>query len=227
MRPVQKISSHVIWKTETMIEEDIKYKKHYIQDNDASVPFKVGTLGPHILLPITISCPSYFPESHERSEISSPSKVILVLGKARSRRLPNLGCRGDESPTHLMFCEKLHEMGCMSEYIIVRKLPILGFWIIQIVPAEECSSLTQNLMPICCFACSVILNVMATQYTCFLKGIYCPKWGIWWSCRHSHMLVYIGVTQIILILLTLAGIFPDIPCVLISSKINDYYYSFY
>ena len=41
-----------------------------------------------------LSAPSYFPESHQRSEICSLSKVILVWGKARSRRAPNLGCRG-------------------------------------------------------------------------------------------------------------------------------------
>ena len=36
---------------------------------------------------------SYFPESHPWSEISSLSKVVLVSGKARSHRAPNLGCR--------------------------------------------------------------------------------------------------------------------------------------
>ena len=39
----------------------------------------------------------YFPESHRCSEISSLSKVILVLGKARSRWVPNLACSGAES----------------------------------------------------------------------------------------------------------------------------------
>ena len=29
MRSVQRVSSHVIWKIETFIEEDIRYKKHY------------------------------------------------------------------------------------------------------------------------------------------------------------------------------------------------------
>ena len=66
-------------KNRTFIEEDTRYKKHCTQDNDASVPFKVGTLGSHTLLPIAI--PLYFPESHQWSEISSPSKVILVLRK--------------------------------------------------------------------------------------------------------------------------------------------------
>ena len=51
------------------------------------------------------SAPSYFPESHWRSEISSLSKVILVLGKARSHRVPNLGCRVAESPGLLIFAD--------------------------------------------------------------------------------------------------------------------------
>ena len=45
---------------ETFIEEDTRYKKHCTYSNDTSVPFKVGTLGPHTVLPITISCPFIF-----------------------------------------------------------------------------------------------------------------------------------------------------------------------
>ena len=44
------------------------------------------------------AAPSYFQQSHYQSEISSFSKVILVLGKARSCRAPNLGYGGAESP---------------------------------------------------------------------------------------------------------------------------------
>ena len=47
-------------KIETFIEEDTRYKKHDTQDNDDSVLFKLGTLGPHTILPITISCPVIF-----------------------------------------------------------------------------------------------------------------------------------------------------------------------
>ena len=54
MRSNQEASTHAIGKIETFIEEDIRYKKHCTQDNDASVPFKVGTLGPHTVLAITI-----------------------------------------------------------------------------------------------------------------------------------------------------------------------------
>ena len=56
----QKVSSHVIYKIETFFEEDKRYKKHCTQDNDASIPFRVGTLGPHTVLPVAISCPIVF-----------------------------------------------------------------------------------------------------------------------------------------------------------------------
>ena len=56
MRSVQKIYSLLIWKNRNIYEEDTKYKKHCTWNNDASVPFKVGTLGSHTILPITISC---------------------------------------------------------------------------------------------------------------------------------------------------------------------------
>ena len=46
-------------KNETFIE-DTRYKKHCTQDNGTSVFFKVGTLGLHTSLPITISCPIIF-----------------------------------------------------------------------------------------------------------------------------------------------------------------------
>ena len=38
-----------------------------------------------------------------------------------------------------------------------------AFWIIHAVSMEECSSLTQNLMHICCSTSLVILNAMATD----------------------------------------------------------------
>ena len=37
-----------------------RYKKPCTEDNDASVPFTVGTLGPHTGLPIAIRCPVVF-----------------------------------------------------------------------------------------------------------------------------------------------------------------------
>ena len=57
------------------------------------------------------AAPLYFPESHQWSEIFSLSKVILVLGKARSLKGLNLGCRELSHLGDLMFHKKtLHEM---------------------------------------------------------------------------------------------------------------------
>ena len=97
MGSVQKVSSHAIWKIETFTEEDTRYKQHCTQDNEASVPFKVGTWDLTQFSQLPSASSLYFPKSHQQSEISSISKVILVLGKARSHQMPNLGCRGAES----------------------------------------------------------------------------------------------------------------------------------
>ena len=63
-RTVQKVSTHVIRKIETFIEEDTRYKKHCTQDNDTSVPFKVGTSGPTQFSHLSSAAPPYFPEFH-------------------------------------------------------------------------------------------------------------------------------------------------------------------
>ena len=115
--PVQKVSSHVLWKIDTFIEEDTRYNKHCTVDKDTSVPFKVGTLGPHIVLPIAINSPSYFPESHQWSEISSLSKVILVLGKPEVTGRQIWTVRGLSHLGDLMFCKKKttsHQMWCTN-----------------------------------------------------------------------------------------------------------------
>ena len=123
---------HVLWKIETFTEEDTRYKKHCTQDNDASVPFKVGTLGPHTVLPASLplfktlyktlcwksssAALSYFPESHRWSEIFSLSKVILVLGKVGICRAPNLGCRGLSHLGDLLFPQKLFTRDVLPEW---------------------------------------------------------------------------------------------------------------
>ena len=169
-----------------------RYKKHSTKDNDASVPFKIGTLGPHTFLPVAISCPISW-ISLTAWNLFPLSKVILVLGKARSCRTPNLGCRGPESPRWLDFLPKnsapdvMHEqVHCCDEAANHQLLIAVAFWVIWIVSAGECSSLMQNLPQICCSSCSVILNAMATQYTCSLSGIYHPDWLVQWSHLCSH-----------------------------------------
>ena len=69
----------------------------------------------------------------------------------------------------------MHEWASCRDEAANHQLSIAAaFGIIQIVPMEKYSSLTQNLMQMHCSTRSVILNVMATQYTCSLNGIYHP-----------------------------------------------------
>ena len=154
--------------------------------------------------------------------------MILVLGKARSRRAPNLGCRGTESPGWFDVSPKasagdlMHEQAHCHDEAANHQLPIAAdFWIIWIISTEECSSLIQNLMQICCSTRSVIFNVMATQYRCSLKCFCLPTplhWLVQWShpCSHMHPPVhspwlpgYINVTQIILIILMMEFFWTD------------------
>ena len=64
--------------------------------------------------------PLYSPQSHQWSEISSLSKVILVLGKARSHRAPNMVCRGAESPGRFDVSPKNSAQGVMHEQVHCR-----------------------------------------------------------------------------------------------------------
>ena len=76
------------------------------------------------------AAPSYFPESHPRSEISSLPKVILVWGKARSRRASSVDCRGAESPGCSDVLPKnpaqdvIHEWVCFHNEAANHQLPI-------------------------------------------------------------------------------------------------------
>ena len=114
-----------------------------------------------------------------------------------------------------------HEWVCCHDEASNHQWPVAAaFWIIWIVSVEECSSLTQNLMQIHCSTCSVILNAMATQYTCSLNGVYHPHWLVQWShhCSHMHIPVHspwlpgdINVTQTILVIFIMAELFLDRP----------------
>ena len=137
------------------------------------------------------AAPSYFPESHQWSEISYLSKVILVLWKATSLRAPHLGCKGAESPGWFDVLPKtLHEMWCLSGHIVG--------WSCQSPVAHSCGRLnhlnsfrggmfklnTKFNADLLLF--SVILNAMATQYTCSLNGIYRLYWLVQWSLIVTH-----------------------------------------
>ena len=138
--------------------------------------------------------PLYFPESHQQSEISFLSKVILFWEKPEVAGRQIWAVGGLSHLDDLMFCWKtLHEQAHCCDEVANHQLPIaVAFSIIQIVSTEECSSLRQNLMHIYCTTSSVILNVMATQYTCSLNGVYRPHWLVQWSlhCWHMHIPVH-------------------------------------
>ena len=80
------------------------------------------------------AAPPHFPESHWRSEIFSLSKVILVLGKARSSRAPNLGCSGAKSPGWL---DILHKNCTRCDAWV----GVLSWWSCQSPVAHSCSLL--------------------------------------------------------------------------------------
>ena len=101
--------------------------------------------------------------------ISSFSKVILVLGKVRSHRVPNLGCSKAESPGVLMFHQKLCRR--CDTWVCA-----LSWWSCQSAVAHSCglqnhsnsfhggmSKFNANLMQICCSMCSVIFNMIVTS----------------------------------------------------------------
>ena len=158
-----------------------------------------------------------------KRELSSLSKVILVLGKARSHRAPNLGCRWAELPGWFDVSQKnlCMRRDAWADETPNHQLPIaVAFWIIPIVSVEESSSLMQNMMQIRCSTSSVILNVMATQYTCLFYSICHPHWQVQWSHHCSHMYIpvhspwlpsYIDVMQTIIVMLTMVWVFPDRP----------------
>ena len=85
---------------------------------------------------ITITCPiifssisstvwNIFPLKHFSFALSF--HLILVFGKVRSRRVPNLGSRGLSHLGHLTFHQKtLHQTGCKRRCIVLTKLPIVS-----------------------------------------------------------------------------------------------------
>ena len=86
---------------------------------------------------------SYFPESHWWSEISSLSKVILVLGEARSHRASNLGCRRGWV-TWVIWCfAKNSAQDMMHEWVLCRdeadshQLPVSLYCVSQLMKNIE------------------------------------------------------------------------------------------
>ena len=114
---------------------DISWRRYKVQETLYKgqwhlSPFQVGTYGslssPSIsstiqntlqnpLLELLPAALLYFPESHRWSEISSLSKAVLVLGKVRGDRAPNLGCSGAEPPGRFDVSPKTSAWDMMHE----------------------------------------------------------------------------------------------------------------
>ena len=119
---VQKVSSHVVWKIETFIEENTRNIAHR-----TVTPQPLSQQAPWGLTQLSQS-PSaallYFPAPRRWSEIHSLSKGILVLEKASSFKAPNQSCRGAESPGCFDVLQKKktpHETWCRSGHTVAMK----------------------------------------------------------------------------------------------------------
>ena len=230
MRSVQKVSSHVTWKIETLLEK--------IQETLYVGQWCLRSLQSRHL-GTSHSSPNHHQLSHPiflnliwLSEVSSLSKVILIWGKTRSRRTPIWAVGGLSHLGDLMFCQKnsawdvkYEQERCHNEAAYHQLPGAVAFWIIRIVSAEEHSSLTQSLIQLCCSTHSVILNAATTQYTCSLNGIYHPHWLAQWGHHCSCMCIpvhapwlpgCINVLHTVLVTLTMSGLFLDRPCHLLN-----------
>ena len=119
--------------------------------------------------------------------------MILVLGKAGSHKMWNLGYRGaklsgwfDVSPK-ISAGDLMPEGACCHDEAANHQLPLAA----QIVSSEKCFMLMQNLKQIPCCTNSGILNVMSTQDAYSLNGVYHPHWLVQWcNCSRMHIPVY-------------------------------------
>ena len=152
--------------------------------------------------------------------------MILVLGKARILREPNMGCRWGWV-TWVIWC--------FTKKLCTRCdawASMLSWWSCQSALAHSCSLLNHpNSFWGGMFKLnakfdadsslySVFLNVMDTQYTWAPNGVYHPHWLVQWGhhCSHTHIPVcspwppgHIDVAQSVLVILATAGLFLDRP----------------
>ena len=129
----------------------------------------------------------------------------------------------------------MHEWVCCHDEAANHQLPIAAaFWIIQIVSAEECSSLSK----IWCRLVALFAQSFWMQWpysTFSVNKVYCPHWVVQWShhCSCMHIPVhspwlsgYTDGLQTILVILTIVGLFPDKPYIsycIICFKIFFYF----
>ena len=192
-------------------------------------PFKVGALGPHTVLPVAISCPILFSWISSMVWTLFPLKGNFSFGKSQRSQGNNYGLRrGRVAQMIWYFTKKLYTRRDARAGMLLWwscQSPGVHSCSLLIHPnsshMEECSSFMENVMQIHCSTCSVILNVMATQYTCSHNSVYHPHWWEQWDHHCSCMPIsvhspwmpgYINITQTILVILTMAGLFVDRHC---------------
>ena len=157
--------------------------------------------------------------------------MILVLGKAGSHRAPNLGCMGAESPGWLDVSPKnsswdmMHELACCRDEAANHQLPIAtGFWIIQTVSTEECLSLTKLdadslLYLLSHFGCDSHTVHMFTQRHLLPPLTSTVKSSLFTLAHSSPFSLAARLHQChanILVILTMAGLLPDRPCLIVK-----------
>ena len=152
MRSVQKVSSRVMWKIETFTEEDTRQETLYMGQWCLS-PLQIRHLGSSHISPNhhQLPCDIFLNLINGLKSLPFQSLPFSVLGKARSHRAPNLGCRETESPEWFNVSPKNSAQGAMHEWVHCcdeaanhQLVTAVDFWIIQIVSGEECSCLMQN-----------------------------------------------------------------------------------
>ena len=188
-----------------------RYKKHCTQDNDASVFFKIGTLGPHTVLPIAISCPILF------SWISSmvwnlfPFKTDVSCGKSQRSQGAISGLyRGWVTWVIWCFAKKL----CMRRGAWAG---VLSWWSCQSPVAHSCGLLNhQNSFHEGMFKLNTKFDADLFLYSPShfewdahevhnsLNGVYLSHWLAQWSrrCSHMHIPVTLLGCQVTLMLMS-------------------------
>ena len=201
----------------TMKNRDIYWRRCKIQETLYIGQWCLSPLqsrelwGLHIVLPIAITCPIKY------SWISStvwnlfPFKDEFSFGKSQKPQGTKSELYGGLSHTDdLTFHQKT---AWRRDEAASHQLPI-ALWIIWTVSAEECSSLPQNLMQICCSTHSVIWMQWPHSTHAQSVASYQPHWLVQWSHHCSHLSIpvhsswlpgYSFVLQTIFIILTLAG----------------------